>query len=59
MEWKQKQPKEFANWLEDTTLVNSPQKQRLLNREFHADSETQAPISPRLEAQSANGRGVQ
>ena len=37
MEWKAKSPAAFASWLESTKLVNSPQKQRLLNREFHGD----------------------
>lgn len=37
MEWKAKSPAAFANWLQSTKLVDSPQKQRLLNREFHGD----------------------
>ena len=37
-EWKEKSPEEFANWLEDTKLLESEQKSRLRNREFHADA---------------------
>lgn len=56
MEWKQKQPLEFTRWLEGTNLINSPQKERLLNREFHGDGETQAPVSQPMEGQTVNGR---
>ncbi len=56
MEWKQQQPADFASWLQDTSLVSSPQKQRLLNREFHADRETPVPAPQATGAGLINGR---
>lgn len=36
MQWKEKQPEEFAKWLQNNNLIGSEQKARLQNREFHA-----------------------
>jgi|GEM_PF-3804329 len=48
MEWKEKSPAAFASWLESTSLVDSPQKQRLLKREFHGDGAAGAPAGSAL-----------
>lgn len=56
MEWKAKSPVAFASWLESTTLVNSPQKQRLLNREFHGDGEAGTSAGSAPAAASHDGR---
>jgi len=56
MEWKAKNPAAFASWLESTKLVNSPQKQRLLQREFHGDGANGAPVKPTPAAVPHDGR---
>lgn len=38
MEWQRKSPAEFSSWIKETTLLRPEQKQRLLQREFHADN---------------------
>jgi hypothetical protein len=56
MEWKAKSPAAFASWLESTSLVNSPQKQRLLNREFHGDGAAGTPARSVPAAPQHDGR---
>lgn len=56
MEWKEKSPAAFASWLQSTTLVNSPQKQRLLSREFHGDGAAGNPTGSAPAAPSHDGR---
>jgi len=56
MEWKSKSPQAFASWLQSTKLVNSPQKQRLLQREFHGDGATGTPTRPAPAAEPQDGR---
>lgn len=57
MEWKEKQPEEFAKWLAETNLVAAEQKGRLRNREFHADAESgQASVPARPQERISNGR---
>lgn len=56
MEWKTKSPEAFASWLKSTKLVNSPQKQRLLQREFHGDGATETSAGSVPAAASRDGR---
>jgi len=57
MEWKAKSPAAFESWLKSTSLVNSPQKERLLHREFHGDEAAGASAKTVPTVQTQDGRG--
>jgi len=56
MKWKTKSPAAFEAWLKSTSLVNSPQKERLLNREFHGDAAAGASAKTVPSVQAQDGR---
>lgn len=56
MDWKEKQPVDFMNWLQDSNLITSEQKIRLQNREFHAAAMSGGNPAPVVREATTDGR---